>query len=435
MKFHNPFLGAMLKATRKTSNAVQKRAVAATVSLFKHAFKPLLPAALKPKPKSRTAKKPVATATAKSATTVSPASSVSPSVSSFSNQSLKSDGAATVTAERAQPSPAPGAGRMINPPDEASMPAVKPASKSRIESRAEPAAEPVPEVVAPVAKRRTGQFLKRSLTNDAGTRDYKLYVPATYSGQQMPLLVMLHGCTQDPDDFAAGTRMNKIAEKNGCFVIYPAQSKSANGHKCWNWFSAIDQQRDRGEASIIADITRTVIDAYGCDRKRVFVAGLSAGGAMAVIMGNRYPELYSAVGVHSGLPYAAARDLSSALAAMRRGAIDATSLENGKPLRVIVFHGDHDKTVHPRNGEQIIEQALAHIASTERKEQGTAGDGEPTYTRAIYEDGKQKPMAEFWTLHGGTHAWSGGSSDGSYTADGPDASVEMMRFFTTASVQ
>jgi poly(hydroxyalkanoate) depolymerase family esterase len=257
----------------------------------------------------------------------------------------------------------------------------------------------------------------------------------------MPLLVMLHGCTQDPDDFAAGTRMNLIAEKAGCFVAYPAQSKSANGHKCWNWFSAMDQQRDRGEASIIADITRTVIDAYGCDRRRIFVAGLSAGGAMAVIMGNRYPELYTAVGVHSGLPYAAARDLSSALAAMRRGAADIESdrAAGGRPLPVIVFHGDGDKTVHPRNGEQIVEQALAHIASTERREQGAAvadgnGDAVPSYTRAIYEDGKQRPMAELWTLHGAAHAWSGGSSAGSYTAaGGPDASAEMMRFFTTAA--
>ena len=288
-----------------------------------------------------------------------------------------------------------------------------------------------------------GQFLARSLTNAAGTRKYKLYIPETYTGQAMPLLVMLHGCTQDPDDFAAGTRMNRIAEQAGCFVVYPEQSKTANGHKCWNWFSAIDQQRDSGEASIIADITRSVIDAYGCDRRRVFVAGLSAGGAMAVIMGNRYPELYSAVGVHSGLPYAAARDLASAMAAMRRGAADIDiersggAGAHGKLLPVIVFHGDIDKTVHPRNGEQIIEQALAHIASIERKEQGAVVvDGVPQYTRAVYEDERQHPLAELWTVHGAAHAWSGGSSDGSYTrAGGPDASAEMMRFFTTAGAR
>lgn len=315
--------------------------------------------------------------------------------------------------------------------------------KKRPPAARAPAWAPTREADRHEAPSQAGQFIARSLTNAAGTRKYKLYIPKTYAGQPLPLLVMLHGCTQDPDDFAAGTRMNRIAEEAGCFVAYPAQSKAANGHKCWNWFSAIDQQRDRGEASIIADITRSVIDAYGCDRKRVFVAGLSAGGAMAVIMGNRYPELYTAVGVHSGLPYAAARDLTSAMAAMRRGAVDAEingahgATVQGKPLPVIVFHGDIDKTVHPRNGEQIIEQALAHIASTERKEQGDAVvDGVPLYTRAIYEDGKQRPMAELWTLHGTAHAWSGGSSDGSYTAaGGPDASAEMMRFFTTAATQ
>lgn len=314
--------------------------------------------------------------------------------------------------------------------------------KKHVAASPSPATSP-PDAAGDAHSSESGQFLSRALTNAAGTREYKLYIPKSYAGQAMPLLVMLHGCTQDPDDFAAGTRMNRIAERAGCFVAYPAQSKTANGHKCWNWFSAIDQQRDSGEASIIADITRTVIDAYGCDRKRIFVAGLSAGGAMAVIMGNRYPELYSAVGVHSGLPYAAARDLASAMAAMRRGAADIDIEKangagaHGQPLRVIVFHGDIDKTVHPRNGEQIIEQALAHIASTERKEQGAAvGDGVPQYTRAVYEDERQHPLAELWTVHGAAHAWSGGSSDGSYTrTGGPDASAEMMRFFTTAGVR
>lgn len=397
MKFRNPFIGAMLKATRaatrKTAGAMQKNAMKAAVAAIQQTFRQTWSVeGLATKPKRR------ATGTVKSADAAEATE-------------------ATASAEAKQRSGA--AEHVDTDPD--------------LDRGLDQALD----------QKQPGQFVARSLTNAAGTRKYKLYIPQTYTGQPMPLLVMLHGCTQDPDDFAAGTRMNRIAEKAGCFVAYPAQSKSANGHQCWNWFSAIDQQRDRGEASIIADITRIVIDAYGCDPRRIFVAGLSAGGAMAVIMGNRYPELYSAVGVHSGLPYAAARDLASAMAAMRRGALDgdinhANHADGSKALPVIVFHGDVDNTVHPRNGEQIVEQALAHIASTERKEQGAAvtGDGVPLYTRAIYEDGKQRPMAELWTLHGAAHAWSGGSSDGSYTATGgPDASAEMMRFFTTAGLR
>jgi poly(hydroxyalkanoate) depolymerase family esterase len=408
MKFRNPFIGAMLKATRaatrKTAGAMQKNAMKAAVAAIQQTFRQTWSVeGLATKPKRRSA------GTAKGAGETAATEATEAPEASAAAQAKRRSGAAE---------------HVDTDPD--------------LDRGLDQALDQALDQEQP------GQFVARSLTNAAGTRTYKLYIPQTYSGQPMPLLVMLHGCTQDPDDFAAGTRMNRIAEKAGCFVAYPAQSKSANGHKCWNWFSAIDQQRDRGEASIIADITRTVIDAYGCDRRRIFVAGLSAGGAMAVIMGNRYPELYSAVGVHSGLPYAAARDLASAMAAMRRGALDgdinhADQADGGKVLPVIVFHGDVDNTVHPRNGEQIVEQALAHIASTERKEQGAAvgkNDGVPLYTRAIYEDGKQRPMAELWTLHGVAHAWSGGSSDGSYTAaGGPDASAEMMRFFTTAGLR
>lgn len=405
MKFRNPFVGAMMRAahaiTRKTAIAMQKRAINAAVAVIHQTFKHGL---------------------------------------------LPHGGLGT---EPKQGPPPPSS------PSSQPIPDINP-DPQFVDFADAPSADAQSEVLHTVDtpdRLRTGQFVARSLTNAAGTRAYKLYIPASYTGQPMPLLVMLHGCKQDPDDFATGTRMNEIAEKAGCFVAYPAQTKSANGYKCWNWFSAIDQQRNRGEASIIADITRTVIEAYGCDRRRIFVAGLSAGGAMAVIMGNRYPELYAAVGVHSGLPYAAARDLPSASAAMRRGADDLSATghtdyadyadHHGKTLPIIVFHGDLDKTVHPRNGEQIIEQALAHIVNTARKEQGNAdgvaNDGPsvfPSYTREIYEDDAQRPMAELWTLHGVAHAWSGGSASGSYTAaNGPDASKEMMRFFTTAGWQ
>ncbi len=290
-----------------------------------------------------------------------------------------------------------------------------------------------------------GQFLARSFSNHAGTRDYKLYIPAGYDGQALPLVVMLHGCTQNPDDFAAGTRMNAIAEEKQCFVVYPAQAQSANGSKCWNWFNAVDQQRDLGEPSIIAGITREVIDSYRVDAQQVYIAGLSAGGAMAVIMGNTYPDLYAAVGIHSGLPYAAANDLPSALAAMRGGmgagrarpapATGANARLQAIP--VIVFHGDSDHTVNARNGDQIIAQSMhaGQPAAQANVEQGRAPGGH-AFTRTVHKDGGGQVLAEQWLVHGAGHAWFGGSSRGSYTdAKGPDASEEMMRFFTTRSQQ
>jgi len=168
-----------------------------------------------------------------------------------------------------------------------------------------------------IPKAKPGQFVTRTYSDTAGTRVYKLYIPKNYNGECVPMLVMLHGCTQDPDDFAVGTRMNELADRHGFIVVYPAQSATANGSNCWNWFNAKDQARDRGEPSLIAGITREVASTYRVDGKRIFVAGLSAGAAMAVILGVTYPELYAAIGAHSGLPYGAAHDMPSAFAIMR----------------------------------------------------------------------------------------------------------------------
>ena len=292
-----------------------------------------------------------------------------------------------------------------------------------------------------------GQFVERSYAGPAGGRSYKLYVPSGYTGQEtVPLVVMLHGCTQNPNDFAAGTSMNVLAEEHTFLVAYPAQAQNANMQKCWNWFKASDQQRGQGEPAIIAGITRQVVEEYNIADGRVYVAGMSAGGAMAAIMGATYPDLYSAVGVHSGLAPGAAQDLVSALSAMQGGGAskphqDAPSGGPEVSVPVIVFHGDRDTTVHPRNAEQLL--AYYRTADAAPGSRNAVGKPVPpiavrngqvpnghAYTRATQRDAEGRPIMELWTVHGLAHAWSGGSSAGSYTdTKGPDASAEMVRFF------
>ena len=274
-----------------------------------------------------------------------------------------------------------------------------------------------------------GKFVDGKFTNPAGTRSYKLYIPSSYTGRAMPLVVMLHGCTQDPDDFARGTQMNLLAEEMHCLVVYPAQSQQANSSRCWNWFSAVDQTRGQGEPSIIAGITETIMHDYAVDKSQVYVAGLSAGGAMATIMGTLYPELYAAVGVHSGLPFASAHDLPSALAAMKGNF--GRSQPAGRAIPIIVFHGDKDTTVHPACGDEVIKQGARQTSTDVSVEPGRVPQGH-AYTRTVHQDADGNAHAEQWLIHGAGHAWSGGSAHGSYTdGKGPDASREMMRFFQT----
>jgi poly(hydroxyalkanoate) depolymerase family esterase len=277
------------------------------------------------------------------------------------------------------------------------------------------------------------KFDERSYANAAGSRTYKLYVPSGYHGQALPLVVMLHGCTQSPDDFAAGTRMNELAEEQMFLVAYPAQPQSANASKCWNWFNAGDQKRDRGEPSLIAGITQKIMREFNVAPGRCYIAGLSAGGAAAAIMGATYPDVYAAIGVHSGLACGAARDMPSAFAAMRQGGAPAAGArrhgEAKRPVPAIVFHGDRDTTVNPVNGDEIIAQskAAADLSTSVSRGKTPGGIG---YTRTVQEDANGRPMLEQWVLHGAGHAWSGGSAAGSYTDPrGPDASREMLRFF------
>ncbi|MFM0738897.1 PHB depolymerase family esterase [Paraburkholderia xenovorans] len=271
-----------------------------------------------------------------------------------------------------------------------------------------------------------GTFSTHSFSNSAGQRQYKLYVPAVYQNKPVPLIVMLHGCTQNADDFAAGTRMNEMAERHGFIVVYPNQSQTANHSTCWNWFNPADQQRDHGEPSLIAGITRDVMARYCIDPARVYVAGLSAGGAMADIMLKTSPDLYAAAGVHSGLAYGSAKDLPSALAAMKggKGQRNRSNVATQRPL--IVFQGDADKTVHPSNAAALL-QGFEVDATTARTANAASSQRNSTVQRLRAPNGAE---AESWSIHGAGHAWAGGNQRGSYTDPaGPDASAEMLRFF------
>ena len=286
-----------------------------------------------------------------------------------------------------------------------------------------------------------GQFVERSFSNAAGGRDYKLFIPSPRPGPR-PLVVMLHGCTQSPDDFAAGTRMNVLAEEEGIFVAYPRQSGRANAQRCWNWFEPGDQGREMGETGIVAGLVRAIATEHPIDRSRIYIAGLSAGGAAAANIARAYPDLFAAVGVHSGLAAGCARDLPSALSAMRVGApgseapggaagFGAGSVTQSLRVPTIVFHGEGDGTVSPRNADALLAQAGIE-ALTPRSERGNAGH---SYLRTRYADEAGRVQVEAWSIQGAGHAWAGGSPSGSYTdPNGPDASRAMLDFFLSHSL-
>ena len=260
-----------------------------------------------------------------------------------------------------------------------------------------------------------------------GEGEYRLFIPPDAAEEQLPLVVMLHGCSQDPDDFAAGTSMNQAAAGAGFAVLYPAQSKAANSQRCWNWFDATHQQRGSGEPALLAAMTHHAIANHPIDPERVYVAGLSAGGAMAAILGETYPDVYAAVGVHSGLAARAAGDLSTAVSAMQGRNTFSVSDPSGMPT--IVFHGDADGTVHAKNGVHVIEACAGGDAAVESVT--LLGLGGRDATRSLHRANDGSIVAEHWVVHGASHAWSGGSRSGSFADDlGPDASAEMLRFFS-----
>lgn len=280
----------------------------------------------------------------------------------------------------------------------------------------------------------TGRFETRQHTGSAGTIGYMLYRPAT-AAPGMPLVVMLHGCTQSPEDFARGTAMNELADELGFLVAYPRQTQVANAQKCWNWFRPADQRRGGGEPALIAGLTQDIVSAEKADPARVYAAGLSAGGAAAAIMADAYPDIFAAVGVHSGLACGAARDMAGAFSAMQQGGGGqprSRRASNARFVPVITFHGDSDRTVNEVNARDIVKNATAATGEPVIVEVETGSTGGRRFTRALSRDGGGQVLIEQWTVAGAGHAWSGGNPAGTYAdAAGPDASRAMLRFFLT----
>ena len=276
------------------------------------------------------------------------------------------------------------------------------------------------------------RFLARSFTCAAGKRAFKLYVPASAETPR-GLVVMLHGCTQNPDDFATGTNMNAVCEAHGLLAAYPAQTNAANASSCWNWFSPADQRRDAGEPAILAGITRSLMTEFELERHQVFVAGLSAGGAMAAVMGETYPDLYAAVGIHSGMAYGCASDVASAFAAMRgTGHVSKAHRRSDSDVlvRTIVFQGLADQTVTASNADRIVDAARGRLAGAAPMTKSGASNGGRSYTRSVVAGKDGAALVEWWMIEGAGHAWAGGQPNGSFTdPQGPDASAEMVRFF------
>ncbi len=276
------------------------------------------------------------------------------------------------------------------------------------------------------------QYLTRTHRSASGARGYKLYLPASHPERPKGLILMLHGCSQSPDDFAIGTRINALAEKHGFAIVYPAQTRRHNGASCWNWFKPGHQGRGAGEPAILASLTRKLMKKFGLYRDSVFVAGLSAGGSMAAILADVYPDVFSAAAIHSGLTRGSASNVISAMSAMRKGCVTMGIApivgKRSYPVRRIVFQGDADSTVHPSNAAKIVAAAMGVDAVPTRIGKRTVrGRG---YSRSDFVGSDGAVMLELWMIEGSGHAWSGGHASGSYTDNkGPDASVQMFRFF------
>lgn len=277
-----------------------------------------------------------------------------------------------------------------------------------------------------------GEFLSHVFEHEGGKLNYMLYVPRKKAGIDLSLLLMLHGCTQDPQDFALGTQMNLLADEFGFLVAYPHQARTANSSGCWNWFDRRHQQHGRGEPAMLAGLTKSLMRKFNIGARRAYAAGLSAGGAMAEILATTYPNQFEAVGIHSGLPYGAAGSAMAAIGAMRRGAKSERPRVAKKALnsRRIVFHGTSDKIIHHSNGERIVSHMREDTANLVERRSTSDINGR-SVTRIVLDDANGRPMVEHWIVEGAGHAWFGGDARGTYTdTKGPDSSREMLRFFS-----
>lgn len=291
------------------------------------------------------------------------------------------------------------------------------------------------ETTAPALALPEGaRFSEDQFTCPAGSRRYRTYIPASAQSGATGMIVMLHGCTQTPEDFAADTGMNALADTHGFIVVYPHQSRGENAQSCWNWFRRGDQRRDQGEPAILAGLARKVAAEHCVPLGKTFVAGLSAGAAMAVILGETYPDVFAAVGAHSGLPGGAAKDVPSAFMAMAGNGGDPKPLAGTTPVPTIILHGTADTTVCPVNGEQIARRVLALGPRQTLQSENRGQAGGRVYRRTVTKDSAGAPLVEHWEIEGLGHAWSGGFARGSYTdAQGPDPSAAMVRFFFAAA--
>ncbi|MGB8955928.1 MAG: PHB depolymerase family esterase [Tumebacillaceae bacterium] len=301
-----------------------------------------------------------------------------------------------------------------------------------------------------------GKWEQFSYSGTGGSRPYFVYTPAGYTvGTTVPVVVMLHGCTQTPADFAAGTGMNELADANNFIVVYPQQTSSYNQNQCWNWFEAAHQARGAGEPAIIAGIVKQVqanTSKWSVDSNRVYVTGLSAGAGMSVIMGATYPDVFAAIGVDAGLEYKAATTMNDAFTVMRQGGPNPVAQgqaaynamgSSARVMPTIVFQGTGDYTVYPINGDQVIQQWMetnrlasggaynANFNAPSVKSTGKVNTSQGrSYTTYQWKDNNGNLIEEYWKVDGMSHAWSGGSTSGSYTdPNGPNATQAMYSFF------
>ena len=330
-------------------------------------------------------------------------------------------------------------------PAPAVRPSKAPAAKMRraandavVDAPIRPQRVRVPEPVQRM--RESPNFPEKAFLFSGERYPYRLFIPSAPQGSEvaslspMPLIVLLHGCKQNAQDFAHGTAMNALAEKHQCMVLYPQQIAKANSQRCWNWFEPGHQRLGTGEPGMIAALTQQVLsttyNGRRTDPTRVYVAGLSAGGAMAAVVAGLYPDIFAAVGVHSGLASGAAKNLVSAFSAMQRGAKGLAR----PAVPTIVFHGSADKTVHPDNGTYISDAALAALTASGltlvKSSSKLGAANEPSTERTVYRTADGPSYVEYWRVNNGPHAWSGGDAAGSYTdPDGPSASAAMLAFF------